>query len=84
MGEEFSKIDGAATVKFRGSENIFVPMEHHEYCDTATIGVPKHGTAEKGKKLFDKESDHLAEFVNLVEGFDFEVPEEKREYPERA
>lgn len=84
MGDEFSKMDGTPTVEFRNSENIYVPMEHHEYCDTATIGVPSMGTKEKGEQLFDKESDHLAAFVKEVEQFDFEVDEDKRDYPERA
>jgi len=84
MGDKFSKKDGAATVEFEKSENIFVPMDHHEYSDTATIGNPFRGSAKKGKKLFDKESDHLASFVKEVEKFEFVVKEKDRDYPERA
>src|ERR671918_195016 len=29
MGDSFSKIDGTGTVKFQGSENIYVPMAQH-------------------------------------------------------
>ncbi|HBT46821.1 MAG TPA: creatinine amidohydrolase [Peptococcaceae bacterium] len=82
MGPEFSKIDGTATVKFRGSENIIVPMEHHEYSDHATIGNPFRGTKEKGLKLFEKEAEHLAAFINEVKKFPFQV--KNRDFPERA
>lgn len=84
MGPEFSKMDGTATVKFQGSENIIVPMEHHEYSDHATIGNPFRGTREKGLKLFEKEAEHLAAFVNEVKKFPFKVEAEKRDFPERA
>lgn len=82
MGPEFSKIDGTATVKFRGSENIIVPMEHHEYSDSATIGNPFRGSKEKGLKLFEKEAEHLAAFINEVKKFPFQV--KNRDFPERA
>jgi len=50
MGPKFSKKDGSGDVSFMGSENIWVPMEHHEYSDTATIGKPFRGSKEKGQK----------------------------------
>lgn len=73
MGPAFSKIDGTATVKFQNSENIWVPMEHHEYSDTATIGNPFRATKEKGLALFDRMSDHLAAFVQEVRKFDMKA-----------
>lgn len=82
MGPNFSKKDGTVTVMFRGSENIYVPMEHHEYSDHATIGNPFRGTKEKGLKLFEKEAEHLAAFLEEVKKFPFKV--EKRDFPERA
>ena len=82
MGPNFSKIDGTASVKFQGSENIIVPMEHHEYSDHATIGNPFRGTAAKGTALFDREARHLADFLLEVKKFPFEVKE--RDYIERA
>ena len=84
MGPNFSKIDGTMTVKFRGSENIFVPMDHEDYNDHATIGNPFRGTPEKGLALFEREAEHLAAFVEEVKKFPFEVKAEKREFPERA
>jgi len=82
MGDAFSKIDGTGTVKFQGSENIWVPMEHHEYCDTAVIGNPFRATKEKGLAMFERMAQHLADYVN--EARDFEVEIKQSDYPERA
>lgn len=82
MGPNFSKKDGTITVQFRGSENIYVPMEHHEYSDHATIGNPFRGTPEKGIALFEKEAEHLAAFIEEVKKFPFEV--KNREFNDRA
>ena len=82
MGQAFSKRDGMPTVIFQGAENVFVPMEHHEYSDTATIGNPFRGTPEKGKKLFERGAKHLADFVNEVKKIPVNVT--KRDFPERA
>ncbi len=82
MGDAFSKIDGTGTVKFRDSENIWVPMEHHEYCDTAVIGNPFRATKEKGLAMFDRMADHLSAYVQEVRGFKVEV--RNSDYPERA
>jgi creatinine amidohydrolase len=82
MTDAFSKVDGTATVKFRGSENIWVPMEHHEYCDTAVIGNPFRSTKEKGLAMLDRMADHLSAYVQEVRRFKVEVT--KSDYPERA
>jgi creatinine amidohydrolase len=82
MTEEFSKIDGTATVKFRGSENIWVPMEHHEYCDTAVIGNPFRANKDKGLAMLDRMADHLTAFVQEVRKFKVEIT--NSDYPERA
>jgi creatinine amidohydrolase len=82
MTDEFSKIDGTATVKFRGSENIWVPMEHHEYCDTAVIGNPFRSNKEKGLKMLDRMADHLSAYVEEVRKFKVEVT--YSDYPGRA
>ncbi|HSB72990.1 MAG TPA: creatininase family protein [Candidatus Methylomirabilis sp.] len=83
MGPAFSKKDGTNTVIFRGSENIFVPMLHHEYSDIATIGNPLRSSVEQGFALFERISDHLAAFLEEVKTFDFQVPMEKRDWPGR-
>jgi creatinine amidohydrolase len=82
MGDAFSKIDGTATVKFQDSENIWVPMEHHEYCDTAVIGNPFRATREKGLAMFDRMASHLAAFVQEVRRFEVEIT--TSDFPERA
>jgi creatinine amidohydrolase len=82
MGPAFSKIDGTGTVKFQESENIWVPMEHHEYSDTAVIGNPFRSTEEKGREIFRRMAAHLADFVREVRTFPVEVVE--KDYPERA
>lgn len=82
MTDEFSKIDGTATVKFRGSENIWVPMDHHEYCDTAVIGNPFRATREKGLAMLDRMAEHLTAYVQEVRKFKVEIV--KSDYPERA
>lgn len=82
MGDAFSKIDGTSTVKFQGSENIFVPMEHHEYSDTATIGNPFRATKEKGLAMFERMAKHLADYVDEVRNFEVEITES--DFPDRA
>ena len=82
MGPNFRKKDGSATVEFKGVETIWVPMEHHDYCDNAVIGNPFRATAEKGRKYFDLVSDHMAAFINEVKKFKIEV--KNRDFPERA
>ncbi|MHA6621969.1 creatininase family protein [Pseudonocardia sp. DLS-67] len=82
MTDKFSKIDGTSTVKFQGSENIWVPMEHHEYSDTATIGNPFRSSREKGLKMLDRMSAHLADFVNEARQFKVEIT--NSDYPSRA
>jgi creatinine amidohydrolase len=82
MGDSFSKIDGTGTVKFQGSENIYVPMEHHEYSDTAVIGNPFRATKEKGLAMYDRMAQHLTDYVNEVRSFEVEIKES--DYTERA
>ena len=84
MGDKFSKKDGTGNVMFMGSENIWVPMEHHEYSDTATIGDPFAGSKEKGERYFQAAGEALAEFVKEVKTFDIKVPDEARHFKSRA
>lgn len=84
MGDKFSKKDGSDKVEFMGSENIWVPMEHHEYSDTATIGNPFRGTKEKGEKYFQISGEALAAFIEEVKKFDIKIPDKKRLFANRA
>jgi creatinine amidohydrolase len=84
MGDKFSKRDGSGNVTFMGSENVWVPMEHHEYSDTATIGNPFRGTKEKGEQYFQKSAEAIAAFLEEVKKFKIKVPQEARLFKNRA
>ncbi|MBF0276689.1 MAG: creatininase family protein [SAR324 cluster bacterium] len=84
MGDSFKKHDGSGFVTFQGAESMWVPMEHHEYSDHATIGNAFRGTKEKGQKYFDIAADALAALVEEVKKFDVKVPEENRDWGDRA
>ena len=82
MGPAFSKRDGTGTVIFQGAENIWIPMDHHEYSDTATIGNPFRGTKSKGEQLFERGARNLSDFVKEISKISVNVT--RRDYPERA
>jgi creatinine amidohydrolase len=82
LGEKFIKTDGTPTIEFMGSENIWIPLEHHEYSDNATIGDPFTGTPEGGKAMVERISDHLAAFAEELKKVD--VIARVRDFPERA
>ena len=82
LGPAFHKTDGVPTVVFQGTENIFIPMEHHEYVEDATIGDPHLASAEKGEKIFEAASDNLADFVAEVRKMKVEIKD--RSYDLRA
>jgi len=84
MGDQFSKHDGSGFVTFMGAESMWVPMEHHEYSDTATIGNPLRATKEKGEKYFEIAGEALAALVNEVKKFDIKIADEKRHFNNRA
>lgn len=84
MGEKFTKKDGTGFVTFNGMENIWVPMEHHEYSDTATIGNPFRATKQKGEKYFEIAGQALAAFLEEVKKFKVKVPDEARMFKNRA
>jgi creatinine amidohydrolase len=84
MGKNFTKKDGSGFVTFQGAENIWVPMEHHEYSDTATIGNPFRASKEKGEKYFEIASNALAAFIEEVKKFDVRVKDEARAFKNRA
>ena len=82
MGPAFSKKDGAGMVEFMETEQAWVPMEHHEYSETSTIGNPFRGTKEKGLKYFDRSAEHLAAFLEEVKKFPIQAA--NREFNNRA
>jgi creatinine amidohydrolase len=82
LGPEFAKTDGVPTVIFQGSENIWIPMEHHEYANEAVIGDPFLATKEKGESIFERASQNLSDFVEEVKKIKVEI--KNREYDFRA
>jgi creatinine amidohydrolase len=82
LGPKFMKTDGVPTVSFQGSENIWVPMEHHEYADQATIGDPFLGSKEKGEKIYERIVKHLADFLEEIKKVKTEI--KCRDYNFRA
>jgi creatinine amidohydrolase len=82
LGPAFAKTDGVPTVIFQDTENIFIPMEHHEYVEEATIGDPTLASVEKGEKIFEAASDNLRDFINEVKKMKVEI--KTREYDFRA
>jgi creatinine amidohydrolase len=82
LGAEFTKPDGVRQVKFKGSEAITLAMEHYEYSDSATIGNPFRASAEKGEKIYEAQSDHLAAFAEVVKTY--KIVARLRDWPERA
>ncbi len=82
MGPAFAKTDGVPTVIFQGAENIWVPMEHHEYVEEATIGDPFLGTKEKGELYFEKSAKNLADFANEVKKMKVKIKD--RNYDTRS
>jgi len=82
MGKNFTKKDGTGFVAFQGAENIWVPMDHYEYSDSATIGNPKNATVELGEALIKRMASHLAEFATSVRDIPTSIHD--RDWPERA
>ena len=82
MGPAFTKKDGSGMVEFKETEQVWVPMEHHEYSDTSTIGNPFRGSKEKGMKYFEHSASHLAAFLEEVKKFTIQAT--CRDFPNRA
>ena len=80
--DQFEKIDGLNTVAFQGSENIYLPMDHYEYSDTATIGDPMTATVKLGESLYERMAQHLADFCQAVRNIKVTIRD--RDWPERA
>jgi len=84
MGDKFTKKDGSGFVTFNGMENIWVPMEHHEYSDTATIGNPFRASKEKDEKYFEIAGKVLVAFLEEVKKFKINILDDARQFKNRA
>lgn len=70
---KFSKENGSPYVKFNDWYGYYIPMDHHEYSDTGLVGNPFRATKEKGERIFERISDHMAEFLKEIKGLQVEV-----------
>lgn len=82
LGDGFEKIDGTVTVSFKGAENIYLPMEHYEFTDSATIGDPTTATEKLGEALYERMAQHLADFIKAVRNIKVTIT--NRDWLERA
>lgn len=84
LGPQFSKRSGTGmAVGFDGAENIHVGMNDFEYTSRVEEPPPpSDATAERGERLLDSLSDHLAAFVARIKDLPVEVKD--RDFPDRA
>lgn len=85
LGPAFSKRAGTGmAVRFQGAENIFLGMDDFEFVSPVAHGesLPSQTTPEKGRKILEELSDHLAAFVEEVKKLKIDV--RSRDFPERA
>lgn len=78
----FTKRDGAADLIFQGYEYFMTPMEHNEFSDSATIGDPFTGTAEKGERQAEIFSDYLRDAIDELRKVEVKV--HHREFVEKC
>lgn len=84
LGPRYSKVSGMGdVVAFEGAANVHVGLNDYEYTSRVREQVePSHADAERGNKLLDALSDHLADFVRSAQELAVEVTE--RDFPDRA
>jgi len=80
--DKFGKNAGNPYVIFKGQDQmIYLPMEHHEYCDTGIVGNPANASAEKAEKIYRIWADKFADFIEEVKKLKVEV--KNREFDDR-
>ena len=84
LGEKFAKVSGmGSTLTFEQASNIHVGLDDSEYTRRAAEDPPpSHANSERGEKLLDSLSDHLASFARHLSGVEVEV--HQRDWPQRA
>jgi creatinine amidohydrolase len=85
LGPAFSKRAGTGlAVGFGNAENITIGMDDFEFVEPVSRGTapPTAATAEKGRRLLDELSDHLAAFA--LEAKKIEVTVTRRDFADRA
>ena len=82
LPKEFSKEDGTWSVRFKGYECLYLPMEHHEFAPTAVMGNPFRATKEEGNEILDRNAKLLAEILEAFRKIKIEV--KVREFTNRV
>ncbi len=84
LGEAFGKTSGmGATLTFDGASNVHVGLDDSEYTRRAVEDPPPSmANADRGERLLDSLSDHLAGFARQAKSMEVEV--HQRDWPERA
>jgi len=85
LGPAFSKRAGTGmAVAFENAENIFIGMDDFEFVKPVAHGTPAPSTAtpEKGERLLDNLSDHLAALVEQIKKIEVEI--KQRDFVDRA
>jgi hypothetical protein len=84
LGDEFSKVSGmGSTLAYEEGTNIHVGLDDSEYIKRAVEDPPaSHANEERGEKLLESLSDHLASFARRVSEMEIEV--HQRDWPQRA
>jgi len=85
LGPAFSKRPGTGmAVAFENAENIFIGMDDFEFVKPVARGTPAPSTAtpEKGHRLLDELSDHLAAFLEQAKTIEVKV--KQRDFADRV
>lgn len=84
LGEGFAKTSGmGSTLRFEDAPNVHVGLDDSEYTKRAIEDPPPSmANPERGEKLLDSLSDHLASFAREVKAIEVEV--HQRDWPQRA
>jgi creatinine amidohydrolase len=84
LGDAFAKTSGmGSTLTFEGASNVHVGLDDSEYTRRAVEDPPPSmANADRGEKLLDALSDHLASFAREVTAMKVDV--HQRDWPQRA
>ncbi len=85
LGPAFAKRAGTGmAVAFRGSENIILAMDDHEFVSPIVndAAAPNQASAEKGRQLLEILADDLASFVRAIKELPIEA--QTRDFPDRV
>ena len=84
LGDEFSKVSGmGSTLSYEEATNVHVGLDDSEYTKRAVENPPEsYANSERGERLLESLSDHLASFAKQISEIEVEV--HQRDWPQRA